>query len=50
MNNNKKHRQLVVEIWDIITISNYYVVSKQEVHGEDLRMLYVFGNKILFIF
>ena len=39
MNNNKKSRQLVVKIRDIITISNYCVVSKQEVHEEDLRML-----------
>lgn len=39
MNNNKKHRQLVVKIGDIMTISNYYIVSIQEVHREDLQML-----------
>lgn len=49
MNNNRKHRQLVVEIQDIMTISNYYVVSTQEVHREDLRMLYVFSDNILSI-
>lgn len=49
MSNNKKRRQLVVEIRDIITISNCYVVSKQEVHREDLRMLSLFCRKILFI-
>lgn len=41
VNNNKKSRQLAVKIRDIITISNYYVVSKQEVHEEFLRMLCV---------
>ena len=49
MKSNKKPRQLVAEIRDIITISNYYVVPKQEVHRNNLRMVYVFRDRILFI-